>query len=285
MEKFHKALSTTPVGINSPKGKYGDWKFSYPVIETHFHLDYLKNRSQGDIVAHAVEMGIERMITISVDEKNIHQVIPMAERFDQVFTTQGIHPHHAKEWSDEIEKQIRQTKGHPKVVAIGEIGLDYYYDHSPRDKQLQVFRRQLELAIEANLPIIVHSRDADEDTIQILREFAPQLKKRGVVHSFTSGMGLLETALDLGFSIGFNGIITFKNAANVRQALAATPLDKILIETDAPFLTPAPFRGEENNPTYLPFVATAISQQKQIEAIEVLKQIYKNSIDLFFNGR
>jgi TatD DNase family protein len=166
-------------------------------------------------------------------------------------------------------------------VAIGEIGLDYHYSKSPHDEQRQAFEEQLQIAIDFNLPVVIHSRDADEDTMAILKNFSSTLKRKGVIHSFTSGLKLAELAIKENFYLGFNGIITFKNAENVRDALRLTPVEKILLETDSPFLTPDPYRGMENAPYYLPFIAEKIAEVKNLELTSVLEHAYKNSIDLF----
>ena len=276
--KITEALLKTGVGQANQNG----WHLHHPIVETHFHLDYLKQANPKEIMTFAHSLGITKAITISVSASNIAEVLPLALMHENLFTTQGIHPHHASEWNEQLEIIYKQNATHPKVVAIGEIGLDYFYNHSPTEVQKKVFRRQLELSIEFDLPIIVHSREADSDTIDILGEYMPHLSRKGVIHSFTSEMPLLEFALKHEFYVGFNGIITFKSANNVRHSLASTPIEKILLETDAPFLTPMPFRGKENAPFYLPFIAESMSQQKKIEAQTLLAQIYKNTHNLFY---
>ncbi|HAZ11861.1 MAG: hydrolase TatD [Bdellovibrionales bacterium GWA2_49_15] len=258
------------------------WQLHSPIVETHFHLDYLKQADPKDIMTFAQSLGITKAITISVSASNIAEVLPLALNNEGLFTTQGIHPHHAIEWNEQLEEIMKQNATHPKVVAIGEIGLDYFYNHSPPDVQKKVFRRQLELSIEFDLPIIVHSREADSDTINILSEYMPDLTRKGVIHSFTSERPLLDFALEQEFYVGFNGIITFKSAQNVRESLAVTPIERIVLETDAPFLTPMPFRGRENAPFYLPFIADSMAQQKKIEARTLLSQIYQNTHQLFY---
>jgi len=168
------------------------------------------------------------------------------------------------------------------MVAIGEIGLDYYYDHSDRTCQREVFERQLQLAIELDLPIVVHTRDADADTEAILRNFMPGMRQRGVIHSFTSGMALAEYCLGEGFHLGFNGISTFNRADNVREVIAMTPLEQILFETDSPYLTPVPYRGKPNAPCYLPFIAEKVAEVKQVALESLLPQVWDNSLRLFF---
>lgn len=256
-----------------------------PIIETHFHLDMLKADSRDEVVKKCLQHNIEKMITISTSANNLDEVIAIAETYPLIYCTQGLHPHDGKEWNDDVKahvlKNINDPKRNQKIVAIGEIGLDYYYSKSPREEQLKAFEEQLQIAVDHNLPTVIHTRDADEDTIAVLKNFSSSLKRKGVVHSFTSGLALAQFALDEGFCLGFNGIITFKNAENVRDALRITPLNRILLETDSPFLTPDPYRGVENAPYYLPFIAEKIAEVKGVSLEEVLKSAYKNSVDLF----
>ncbi len=259
-------------------------QYEHPMIETHFHLDMLKAEGREEIVEKSRLQNIEKMITISTNPKNLDEVIAIAEKFPQIYCTQGLHPHEGKEWDDEVRAHvIRNLKNplHKKIVAVGEIGLDFYYSKSPRDEQLKAFEEQLQIAVDFDLPVVIHSRDADDDMISILKKFSSSLKRKGVIHSFTAGLGLAQFALDEGFYLGYNGIITFKNAENVRDALRITSLERILLETDAPFLTPDPYRGFENAPYYLPFIAEKIAEVKGVPVEMILKQAYKNSFDLF----
>jgi TatD DNase family protein len=255
--------------------------YSTPIIETHFHLDYLKHLSQDEIINQSHKYNIEKMITIAVSPDNLDTVVDLAEKYPSVYCTQGIHPHQASNWNADVKSQITRNLKNSKVVAIGEIGLDYYYTKSPKENQIIAFQEQLQLAVDYNLPAIIHTRDADEDTIAIIKKFAPLLKRGAVIHSFTSGLELAKLAIELNFYIGFNGIITFKNAQNVRDALAITPVENILLETDAPFLTPDPYRGVENAPYYLPFIANKIASEKNIQIEDLLKQIHLNTKRLF----
>ncbi len=256
-----------------------------PIIETHFHLDMLKSMTRDEIVEKTRLHHIEKMITISTNPNNLDEVIAIAEKYPEIYCTQGLHPHEGKEWNDDVRahvlKNLNDISKNKKIVAVGEIGLDFYYSKSPRDEQLKAFEEQLQIAVDHNLPVVIHSRDADEDTIAILKNFSTTLKRKGVIHSFTSGLELAHFALCENFYLGFNGIITFKNAENVRDALKITPLEKILLETDSPFLTPDPYRGFENAPYYLPFVAEKIAEVKEVELETILKHAYRNSLDLF----
>jgi len=257
-------------------------RFATPIIETHCHLDYLVESEFDNDVDAAVSAGVERFITIAVSQENLSVVRGLAERSPRVWCTQGIHPHEAGSWCAALLDEIRRGASHHKVVAIGEIGLDYYYDHADRVAQRDAFESQLTLAAELDLPVVIHTRDADDDTRRILKNALPVLTKRGVIHSFTSSPALAQFCLDEGFSLGFNGICTFKNAENVRDVIRMTPLDRILLETDTPYLTPEPYRGRVNHPRFLPFIAEKVAELKNIEVEDLLTTIKANSEALFF---
>ncbi len=252
------------------------------MIETHCHLDYLKEAPLQETLKKSWEAGVQKIITIAVEPDNLDTVLEIANNNENVYCSQGIHPHDAKLYTDEVGSKIKnQAASEKKVLAIGEIGLDYHYDNSPRDIQRDVFRKQLQIAVDLDKPIIVHTREAEDDTDEILSEFAPKLKRKGVIHSFTSSADLADKVLKLGFYLGFNGIITFKNAEDLRDIVRSTPLEQILIETDSPFLTPVPHRGKKNAPFYLPYVAEKIAELKNISVEEVVKATTENALKLF----
>ena len=256
--------------------------FDQPLIETHCHLDYLKDRPLEDTLEQTRGVSIERVITIAVSPENLATVRELSAHKPWIYGTQGVHPHEAESYSDDCEKEIREHAADDKIVAVGEIGLDYFYDNADREVQRQVFRRQLQIAADLGKPVVIHSREADDDTIEILSEFEDTLTRRGVIHSFTSGPGLARYALDQGWCLGFNGITTFNKAENVRDIVRMAPIDQILLETDSPFLTPVPYRGRENAPFYLPFVAEKIAEVKDLDLSQVLDQTYRNSLRTFF---
>ncbi|HRJ53467.1 MAG TPA: TatD family hydrolase [Candidatus Thiothrix moscowensis] len=258
--------------------------FNHPIIETHCHLDYLEGDALAAVLQAAQRVNVERIITIGVSPDNLATVMTLVQQHPQVWGTQGIHPHDANDYSDLVDAQIRANALHDKIVAVGEIGLDYHYDYSDRAKQRDAFERQLQIAIELDLPIVVHTREADADTQAILGNFVGQMRKRGVIHSFTSSRELAEYCLGEGFCIGFNGISTFKAADNVREVIALTPLEQILLETDAPYLTPVPYRGHKNEPKYLPFIAEQVAQVKGISVETLLPQVWQNSLRVFWAG-
>lgn len=257
-------------------------RFKTPIIETHCHLDYLDEAELDSILQKSCDVGIERIITISVSADNLSRVMELTRYSSSIWGTQGIHPHEAQSYNLEIDAIIREHTKDARILAVGEIGLDYYYDHADRAVQRSVFEQQLQTAAELDLPVVIHTRDADEDTRDILRNHSAALSRKGVIHSFTSSLELAEFCLAEGFTLGFNGIVTFNNAENVRQIVAATPVTQILLETDAPYLTPVPYRGKPNAPYYLPFVAEKIAAIKNIAVEGLLRQAYQNSENLFF---
>lgn len=250
-------------------------------IETHCHLDYLKELPLEEILLKIKAAGITKVVTIGVDPGNLDKVRDLAHKYPEIFYSQGIHPHDAKEATDvEYTKIIDRSKD-PKMIAVGEIGLDYHYNNSPPEVQRAAFEKQLQIACDQDLPVIIHTRDADEDTRAILKNFSTKLKRKGVVHSFTSSKELAEFVLSEGFYIGFNGIITFKKAENVQDVVRITPNDRILFETDSPFLTPVPHRGKENAPYYLPFVAAKVAELKGADLEQLKVQVFENSLRCF----
>ena len=258
--------------------------FKTPIIETHCHLDYLDQADLEITLEKSRQVGIERIITIAVSAGNLESVMKLATSSANIWGTQGIHPHEAESYTPEVDAIIRRNAGHAKILAVGEIGLDYYYDHADRAVQRSVFEQQLQTAIELDLPVVIHTREADNDTRDILKNCSTSLTRKGVIHSFTSSLALAEFCLAEGFMLGFNGITTFNSADNVRQVVAATPMTQLLLETDAPYLTPVPYRGRPNAPYYLPFIAETLAAIKEVDVEVLLQQAYRNSLDVFFSG-
>jgi TatD DNase family protein len=259
-------------------------RFNTPIIETHCHLDYLDEEERQTVLAKAKEVGIDRIITIAVSVDNQDKVLQLTRCADNIWGTQGIHPHEAESWTSDVEFSIRESSHDPRILAIGEIGLDYFYDHADRKVQQRVFEAQLALAVERKMPVVIHTREAEEDTRSILGNFSQELAGNGVIHSYTSSLELAEFCLAEGFRLGFNGITTFNQADNVREVVGATPADQILLETDAPYLTPVPYRGKPNAPFYLPFIAETVAKIKNCDIEPFLQQVYQNSCTLFFEG-
>lgn len=251
------------------------------LIETHCHLDYLKAFPFEEIRQKIKEAGIHKVVTIGVDPGNLDKVVELADNYPEIYFTQGIHPHDAKDFTSVERNKIIARASHPKMIAVGEIGLDYHYNNSPQDVQKKVFEEQLQLAVDNDLPVVIHTRDADEDTKAILRNFTSSLKRKGVIHSFTSSTDLAQFCLNEGFYIGFNGIITFKKAENVQEVVKITPVERILFETDSPFLTPVPHRGKENGPYFLPHVVAKIAELKSVDEEVLKKVVLENSVKCF----
>lgn len=259
-------------------------RFNTPIIETHCHLDYLAPDALDGVLQQARDVGVERFVTIAVSVDNLSVVRALAQHADDIWGTQGIHPHEADSWNGDVAQAVYEGAQAARIVAIGEIGLDYHYDHADRRAQAVAFEAQLAMAQELELPVVIHTRDADEDTRAILANASKSLRKKGVIHSFTSGLSLAEYCLSEGFYLGFNGITTFNRAENVRDVVRATPVDQLVLETDSPYLTPVPYRGRVNSPLYLPLIAEKIAELKEIDVEQLLTITRRNSLALFFDA-
>jgi TatD DNase family protein len=234
-------------------------------VDSHAHIDGAEfDQDRSDVVTRARSAGVVAILTVGTGDPQsgtLQRAVAVAESYEGVFASVGIHPHDARLYDDNVEKLIRKiVEQRGRVVAIGEIGLDYFYDHSPRDTQQAVFRRQLRLARALELPVIIHSRDAEADTLAILREEWDGAAGPGIMHCFGGSSEATLNLLELGFFISFAGNVTFKNAGNLRDSARAVPLDRLLIETDCPYLTPVPFRGRRNEPARVVEVAKCLSE-------------------------
>jgi TatD DNase family protein len=239
------------------------------LIDSHAHLDDPRFDEDRDaVLQRAWDAGVRTILTIGngggPDQMDCG--IPIAEAHDWIYTSVGVHPHDAAKVEERHYSRMSDLAKHPKVVAIGETGLDFYYDNSPRDVQREVFHRQIALAKQLSLPVIVHTRDADADTEQILKE---EKADRGVIHCFTSGQRLAEFALEIGFAISFSGIVTFPNAKPLAEIARRIPLDRILVETDCPYLAPVPHRGKRNEPSFAADTARFIADLRGITPEEL----------------
>ncbi len=252
-------------------------------IDSHCHLNMLNlDAYQGDLgklIDAAKAVGVEHILCVGVDLPTTPAVIAVAEKFNHVSASVGVHPSEKIVHELSVEELVALAS-HPKVVAIGETGLDYYYNKTGWDEMGERFRRHIRAAIELNKPLIIHSRSAQQDTIRILtEENAKQV--RGVMHCFTESWEMAQQAMDLGFYISFSGIVSFKNAKNVITVAEKVPLERMLIETDAPYLAPEPHRGKSNEPKYLPFVAEQIAKLKQVPIEIIAQHTRENYIALF----
>ena len=257
------------------------------LIDSHCHIDGDSFDEDRDaIVRRARESGVVAMLNVGTGDPHngeIARAVAVAERYENVFASVGVHPHDAKLYDDAAERALVElTEQSRKVIAWGEIGLDFYYDHSPRDVQEAVFRRQIRTARDLNLPIIIHSRDADDETVEILREECAHADFRGgIMHCFGGTAPMAEALMKIGFLISFAGNVTFKKAENLREAARVVPLDKLLVETDCPFLTPVPLRGKRNEPAYVAHTARFLADFYNIEP-ETLAAATTANFERFF---
>lgn len=252
------------------------------LIDSHCHLDFPEFASQMDaIVARAAAAGVGRMITISTHIARYESYRTIAETHDNIWFSVGTHPHRAHEEPDTSIERIVELAGHPRCIAIGEAGLDYHYDKSPRDVAQRVFRRHIAAARITGLPLVIHSRDADDDMALILREEMGQGPFKALLHCFTSSRALAQTGLELGLTISFSGVLTFKNSHELREIARDVPLDRLLVETDAPFLAPAPYRGKTNEPAYVAATAAALAEVKSVSGEEIANVTTHNVLRLF----
>lgn len=255
------------------------------LIDTHAHLDFPRfKRDRQKVIARAWDNGLCYIVNVGADLESSQRSIALAEEYPFIYATVGIHPHDAKELTEPLLNKLRIMAQNDQVKAIGEIGLDYHYDNSPCDIQKKAFRQQLHLAKELELSLVIHSRDADQDTFDIITEMAEEIdfaKQGAIMHCFGSGVKMARKYLDLGFYLSFGGITTFKNASKVRDVVREIPLDRILLETDCPYLAPEPKRGKRNEPTYIHFVAEKIAQIKDINIREVAETTTDNAIKVY----
>ena len=248
------------------------------LVDSHCHLDYAEPAERPEIIARARRAGVETMLTICTRLGEFAGVRAIAEADPEIWCSVGVHPHEAAAEPDADTARIVAFTDHPKVVGIGETGLDFYYDHSTRERQAELFRAHAAASRETGLPLIVHTRDADPETAQILNEERPP---KGVIHCFSTGRDLAVAALDLGLYISLSGIVTFKNAALLREIARELPLDRLLIETDAPYLAPVPLRGRKNEPAYIVHTATAVAALRGIPVEELAQRTAENFFRLF----
>jgi len=252
------------------------------LVDSHCHLDFPDFANElDDVVARARSAGIGRMVTISTRVAQHAHVLAIAERFPDVFCSVGTHPHNAHEELDVTTADLCARTKHPKVVAIGEAGLDYHYDHSPRATQEQSFRRHIAAARETALPLVIHTREADADTTKILAEETEKGAFPAVLHCFTGGRDLAFKGIELGFYVSFTGILTFKKSDELRAIAKALPADRILVETDAPYLAPGRYRGKRCEPAYVVETAKVLADVRGTTEAEIARQTTENFFRLF----
>lgn len=251
------------------------------LVDSHCHLNYPEFSDLAAILARAKEHGVGLCQTISTKRSDFDDVTAIIEAHDEVYGSIGIHPHEAEKHPDITVEELVTRASHPKVIGIGETGLDYYYEHSPRAEQQQSFRIHIEAARQTGLPLIVHTRDADEDTIAILHEEYRKAPFTGLIHCFSSSKEVAKKSIEIGLYISISGIITFKKSDELRAIIADLPLDKLLVETDAPYLAPAPHRGKPNEPGYTRYTAEKLAEIKGKTMEEIEKVTTENFFRLF----
>lgn len=255
------------------------------IFDSHAHYDdEAFDQDRGELLAQCREQGIEYIVNVSSSLASVKMTLELAEQYPFIYAAVGIHPDETGELNEESFAWLRDQCRKPKAVAVGEIGLDYYWDKEQHELQKYWFQRQLELAKDLELPIIVHSRDACADTLEEIRK-AHTEKLRGVIHCFSYSLETAREYLDMGYYIGVGGVVTFKNAKKLIEVVKMLPLERMLLETDCPYLAPVPFRGKRNSSLNLPYVAEAVAELKGVDASEVIRITNENARNLYFQGR
>lgn len=251
------------------------------LFDTHAHVEDEKFAEDYDeVIKRAQEAGVSLILDVGCDLYHAKRAIELAEKYSFIYAAVGLHPHDAKDADDNFWQELYMMAKHPKVVALGEMGLDYHYNHSPREVQREVFRRQIQVARELAMPIIIHDREAHQDAVDIVKEEKAS-QVGGVFHAFSGSWEMAQEVLKENFYIAVGGTVTFKNAKKVIKVVENVPLDRLLIETDCPYLTPHPYRGKRNEPAYVKLVAEKIAEIKGITWEEVAEQTKNNGKNLF----
>lgn len=255
------------------------------LIDSHCHLfyDYTPKTSE-TVLDEALREGVSHFINVGVEAKQIEELERVSDLHENIFHTVGVHPHEAKLLTDADIENFRKAAKHTKCVAIGEIGLDYYYNHSEKTEQISSFEKQLELALDVQLPVVIHGRDAEEDSLRILASYTKRVtsgQAPGVLHCFTGSRKFGQACIDLGFYISLSGILTFKTAEDLRVSAASFPLDRLLVETDSPFLAPIPFRGKKCEPKMIKQTALKLSEIFKLSFEEIVEVTRRNTIRAF----
>ncbi len=251
------------------------------IIDSHCHLNYPEFADLPAVIARAKEAGVGMMQTISTQRSDFAVVKRMAETYPEIYCSIGIHPHEAEPHEDITLDELLEEASHPRVIGIGETGLDFYYEHSPRVAQETLFRRHIEAGRILNKPVIVHSRDADADTVRVLADEYAKGAFPFLIHCFSSGEYLAEKSVEMGGYISVSGIITFKKSQALRDITAKVPLDRLLVETDAPYLAPEPHRGKPNEPAWTAHVAACLAAIKHVSIEQIHTQTTENFFQLF----
>ncbi|MBC7813713.1 MAG: TatD family hydrolase [Burkholderiales bacterium] len=257
------------------------------LIDTHCHLNFDSyDTDRADIITRAAAVGVTRVINPGINAETSRAALELTRQYAGVYAAVGIHPNSTSSFAENDLTWIEELARQPKVVAIGEIGLDYYRDSSPKEQQFRAFEAQLALAAKLELPVIIHNREASEDVMSVLeawvRDLPPALRERpGVLHSFSAPQSIADRTLAAGFYLGFTGPITYKNADLLRRTAASVPLDRMLVETDGPFLTPVPHRGKRNEPAYIPHIVERLASLRRLTAAQISEATTANAVRLF----
>lgn len=249
------------------------------IFDTHAHYDARQFNDDRDemLGSFLPQNGVRAIMTVGDTLASSKRAQALAAKYDYVYFGAGIHPHNAKDAKEDMEDVLRELAADKKLKAIGEIGLDYHYDHSPRDVQKKVFIRQLELAKELDLPVIVHNREAHQDTIEILQEYQP----KGIVHSYSGSVETAKLILDIGMYLGFTGVITFKNARVPLEVVSYAPVDRLLLETDCPYLAPVPMRGKRSDSSMIAYTAEKMAELKEMDTQELIDITFNNACEVY----
>lgn len=248
------------------------------IFDSHAHYDDRRFDPDRDAALSALpDAGVRYVMNAACNLASAKAGISLAERYGFIYASAGVHPHDAKDAPDDLKEQIALLTRHPKVLAVGEIGLDYHYDFSPRDKQLKVFEIQLQCALELDLPVIIHDREAHADTMRLLKAYKP----RGIMHCYSGSAEMAAELIKLGFYIGFTGVVTFQNARKTLEAVRAVPLDRLLVETDCPYMAPEPFRGKRCDSSMIPRTAQTLAEVKGVSIQELLDRTCENACTVY----
>ncbi|MDM5196819.1 TatD family hydrolase [Fictibacillus enclensis] len=251
------------------------------MFDTHAHLNAIQfEEDLEDVIQRALDEGISHIVVVGFDQPTIKGALKLADTYDFIYAAVGWHPVDAVDMTPEDLQWIEELADHPKVVAIGEMGLDYHWDKSPKDVQKRVFRQQIQLAKKVKLPIIIHNREATQDVVDILREEGAE-EVGGIMHCYSGSLEVAKECMEMNFYISFGGPVTFKNAKKPKEVAKEIPIDRLLIETDCPYLSPHPLRGKRNEPSYVKYVAEAIAELREMPLEDLVKKTTENAKRLY----
>lgn len=249
------------------------------IFDSHAHLDDKRFGDREEIIANLYDDGIKYVLNPGADRESSERAYKLAKKYDNIYGAVGTHPHDAKDFTEDDLKRYEELSKDEKILAIGETGLDFYYDNSPRDIQEKVFREQLDLCIRTNLPVIIHTRDAIEETYNVLKDYEGKVK--GIIHCYSDNWENAQRFLDLGYLIGLGGVVTFKKSEATREVAKNIPIERLVLETDAPYLSPEPFRGRRNEPKYTKVVAEKIAEVRNEDVDYIIEQTFSNAMEIF----